>query len=189
MWHTKIRVQEVLEFESSDTSYTNDPCYDIIKKSSAKLFAATFWLHLRFALLPRVLEFYQNFYDLNQLFFLLLFGKTYEYNFRHNFSLQDAKYKHSLTNRRHFTFAIKRDNNRKPTDKGSIHARNNFQFFLLKRVNILMRNLNSPGDCNSYDLSIIFFWLFLSEQCLHMALAKPEHTNQLLVMWHCILTA
>lgn len=129
MWHTKIRVQEVLEFESSDTSYTNDPCYDIIKKSSAKLFAATFWLHLRFALLPRVLEFYQNFYDLNQLFFLLLFGKTYEYNFRHNFSLQDAKYKHSLTNRRHFTFAIKRDNNRKPTDKGSIHARNNFQFF------------------------------------------------------------
>lgn len=37
-------VQEVLEFESSDTSYTNNLCYGIIRKSSAKLFAAIFWL-------------------------------------------------------------------------------------------------------------------------------------------------
>lgn len=36
-------VQEVLEFESSDTSYTNNLCYGI-RKSSAKLFAAIFWL-------------------------------------------------------------------------------------------------------------------------------------------------
>lgn len=31
-------VQEVLELESSDTSYINDLCYDILRKSSAKLF-------------------------------------------------------------------------------------------------------------------------------------------------------
>lgn len=147
------------------------------------------WLCLRFAWLPRVLEFYQNFYDLNQLFFLLSTGKIYEYNFRHKFSLQDAKYNHSLTNRRPFAFPMKRDNNRNPTDKGTIHAWNNFQYFYLSKwLNILMRTKIYQWIA-IHDLSITFFWLLLSELCLHITLEKPEHTEQFLVMWHCNWTA
>lgn len=69
-------VQEVLEFESSDTSYTNNLCYGIIRKSSAKLFAAIFWLAVfNICILSWVSESYKNFYNLNQLFFLLSPGK------------------------------------------------------------------------------------------------------------------